>query len=700
MARTAHRPPLGAVLDAVPIGIALTLLAALPSFFNLATDQVFEEQKSLVLRAGAVMAVPGVVTLLTGAHLRRAIAGWIPLLFLALVIALAMSTILAGMSHDALWGAYLRRHGLVTWLALAVLFVAMVAAARSSSGRELIVHAVIIGAIWPAAYLLLQRAGIDVVQWIAPSEGFLAGSTFGNHVFIGGYLALVIPLTVMQALRGRWAWGALAVLQLAALVASGSRGAALALLAAGVVAVWRLAPKAVAAAVAVAAASVLVILFTVPSARPAALAARLDPQVGSARVRILIWGDTRRILGDSGLRVVMGHGPESLRSLFPAHYSAEIGRWEQIDAMPDRAHNEILDMLVSGGVVATALELAFFAAVVFGAMRLADPRLQAGLAAAAVAHIVELQFGIASSVSRLAFLAVAAVVAGAQLADDREPPLKVPAPWLMVAALAGALAPWVSTLPSVWRNPIASGGEAEFIEYLERLSVATPVLYAVGLIIAIGIARSAAAGRRSSAAWWWQLPMLGAAAWAIVPLAIVPSRADGFSAAGRSYGRDGRWPEATVALSAAIRDAPAVPEYHEEFARASIEWAMRSAPARRDSLLAQARAAYERAIELAPFDPLHARHLASLYRIRASLLDGPARAEALSEADRICEQVSRMAPSLTSLWVEWAWVDIDRARPAEAIRKLDHALVLDRQRGDAQRMRADLIAGRRPLDAR
>jgi hypothetical protein len=41
------------VLDALPLGIALTLLAALPSFFNFATDQIFEEQKSLLLRPGA-----------------------------------------------------------------------------------------------------------------------------------------------------------------------------------------------------------------------------------------------------------------------------------------------------------------------------------------------------------------------------------------------------------------------------------------------------------------------------------------------------------------------------------------------------------------------------------------------------------------------------------------------------------------------
>lgn len=699
MARTTH-PSLGAVLEALPIGIAVTLLGALPSFFNFATDQIFEEQKSLLLRSGALMALPGVLVLLRSAAARRMFARPIVFLFLALVVALAISTALAG-TRDAVLGAYLRRHGLATWLALSVLFVAMLSAARSSSGRDLLLRALMIGTAWPAVYLLLQRGGIDVVQWIAPNEGHQAGSTFGNHVLIGGYLALVIPLTIMQAWRSHWAWGVLAALQVAALIASGSRGAALALSAAGAIAFWRLAPRRISVGLTRAALLMFVVLFAVPSLRPAALMDRLNPQVGSARVRILIWQDTVGIVRDSDrTRWWLGHGPDSLRSLFPTHYSPEIGRWEQIDAMPDRAHNETLDLLVSAGVIGALLEVVLFAAILLGAIRLGDVPLQAGLAAALTAHVVEMQFGIASAASRLALLAVAAVVAGAQVEDGLEPrPRTVRSPWIVAAALAGALSPWLSTLPSVVNNPITSGTEAQFIAYLERLSVVTPLLYAALLVIAIGTARALAAGRTPRITWW-QLPMLAAAGWLVFPASLVPSRADAFSAAGQSYGLDARWPEASIAFGAAVRDAPAVPDYQDSLGRASIEWAIRSEPPQREQLLSQARRAYERAIDLDGFDPLYPRHLAGYFRIRASLLEGAAREEALSQADGIYARLTTRAPTLTPLWVEWAWVDVDRARPDEAIRKLEQALSLEPQRGDAQRLRADLLKGRAPVDAR
>ena len=50
------------VLDALPAAIALTLVVAIPAYINLASDQVFEEQKSLLLLAGALVALPGVLS--------------------------------------------------------------------------------------------------------------------------------------------------------------------------------------------------------------------------------------------------------------------------------------------------------------------------------------------------------------------------------------------------------------------------------------------------------------------------------------------------------------------------------------------------------------------------------------------------------------------------------------------------------------
>lgn len=685
-------------LEALACGVALTLLAALPSYFNLATDQVFEEEKSLLLRAGALMALPAMITLWPRLRQGFGEAGYrdlvnpIVLLFAGLLAALAVATVFAIVPHDALVGAHVRRHGLLMWAALAVLFAAMLQALRSTTGRDLAIRALVIGAVWPSIYLLLQRAGLDPIQWIAPSEGFKPGGTFGNHVLLGGYLALVIPLTAYEAWRSHRAWAVVLVLEVAALAATASRGAALASAAAiattAIVLLWHVVSRRAATMAIAAGAIVLSLIVAVPALRPGVVADQLNPESGSARVRILIWRDTIDIIRHSGSRVLFGHGPESLAAAFPTNYSPEIGYWEQIDAMPDRAHNETLDMLVWSGVIGAVLELLLFIAVFAGALRVDDVALRCALAGAIVAHVIEIQFGIASVTTRLCFLAVAAlVVASSNAVQEKQAPRNSHW-WLTAAAITGALSPWLSIVPSFINNPVTSGGEQQFIAYLRDQSSAVPVLYAAFLIIAMGIAYSMRRGSRADGAWW-RIVLLAGGAWATVVLCIGPSRADALTATGRSYEREQRWPEAAVAYGAASRAEPRVGEYHSNVGRASVEWALRE-PSMRDRLLEQARAAFQQAVDLNGFDIEAQRRLAAYPRIRASLAQGAERDELLQRADRAYSAVSAMAPTAPAVWVEWAWVDVDRGRTEDAWRKLDRALSFNSRHPGALSLRDHL----------
>ena len=687
-------------LEALPLGVALTLLTALPSYFNLATDQVFEEEKSLLLRAGALMALPALIALWRsrlrqgyGESGYRDLMNPIVLLFAGLLAALSVSTVFAIVPHDALMGAHVRRHGLLLWAALAVLFAAMLQALRSTAGRDLAIRAMTIGAVWPSIYLLLQRAGLDPIQWIAPSEGFKPGGTFGNHVLLGGYLALVVPLTAYHAWRSHRAWAVVLVLEVAALAATGSRGAALALASAiattAIILLWHFVSRRAASLAMAAGAIVLSLIAAVPALRPGVVADQLNPGAGSARVRILIWRDTIDIIRHSGSRALFGHGPESLAAAFPANYSPEIGYWEQIDAMPDRAHNETLDMLVWSGVIGAVLELLLFVAVLAGALRVDDVALRCALAGAIVAHVVEIQFGIASVTTRLGFLAVAALVVASRNAAQENRAPRTCNWWLAAAAVAGALSPWLSILPSFMHNPVTSGGEQQFIAYLRDQSSAVPVLYAAFLIVAIGTGYSM---RRSSSAdgAWWRIVLLAGGVWAAVILCVSPSRADALTAAGRSYERERRWPEAAVAYGAASRAEPRVAEYQSNAGRASVEWALGSDPAMRDRLLEQVRAAFQQAVDLNGFDIDAQRRLAAYPRIRASLAQGAERDELLQRADRAYSAVSAMAPTSPAVWVEWAWVDVDRGRTEDARRKLDIALSLNSRHPAALSLRDHL----------
>ena len=677
-------------LTRLPAAVTLTLLVALPSYFNLATDQVFEEEKSLLLRAGALVALPA-LAVLWRADMRGALRHPIVMFAGGLLAALAVATAIGLVPHDALVGAHLRRHGLVLWISLAIMFAALMDLARSPAGRDLVVRAMVIGAAWPSAYLLLQRAGLDPWQWIVPSEGFKAGGTFGNHVMVGGYLAMAIPLTALEAWRSSRLWAPLLLIQVAAVIASGSRGAMLALAAgtaaAAITLLWKYASRRTAIAVVAGAVFVMGAVAAVPALRPRFIAAQLDPGVGSARVRMLIWNNTAEIVAGSGARMFIGHGPESLAALFPRHYSPEIGYWEQTDAMPDRAHNETLDMLVWAGAAGVAMEIGLFAAVLIGAWRVDNAATRAALMAAAVAHVVEIQFGIASASARLGFLAVASLILGLQLPSHEQRLPRAASWWLLAGAVMAAASPWLSIVPSIAGSPPASGGEAAFIAYLRYLSSAIPFVYGAFLIAALGLARSLGGPRAGIA---WRGPLLAAGVWAALAIAIAPSRADALTAAGRAYERQQRWPEATVAYRAAAAAQPSVAAYHSNAGRTAAEWAVRSETPRRDVLLEEARQAFQRAVDLNPFDVDARRRLAAYPRILAAFVEAGEREALLGRADRAYAEVSAFAPTSPAVLVEWAWVDVDRGQLDDASRKVELALDLNRRHPAALALQAHL----------
>ena len=242
-----------------------------------------------------------------------------------------------------------------------------------------------------------------------------------------------------------------------------------------------------------------------------------------------------------------------------SHYTPEIGRWEQTRC-PDRAHNEILDTLVSAGVIGASIEIALFAAILLGAARTAMPRCRQALQrrwprtlSRSVRH--------RGCGEPARVFAVAAVVAGARTAGaDESRPITARSVWIAAAAGVGALSPWLSTLPSVINNPITTGTEDQFIAYLASQAISTPWLYAALLLLAIVMAWSLAGGGRTAA--WWQLPALGAAVRLVVPLSIAPSRAD-VQRRGQPIRPRSALARSDDRVRAAAREAPTVPEYHD-----------------------------------------------------------------------------------------------------------------------------------------
>ena len=684
------------VLNTVPEAAVLTLLAVLPAFINLATYRIFEEEKSLLLRAAAVVVLVGLAGTFPRWRHRMPWRHPIVLAFGALLAALVAASLFAIAPRDAWLGAYVRHHGTLAWLSLAVVFIAMVNAARVAGGRERILAAAVIGSIWPSAYALVQAAGLDPVAWTDVVPG-RAGSTAGNPILLGGYLAVTIPLTAALAWRTR-GWVLCLVLQFAALAASGSRGpllaGAAAMIAFGLAVPWNRRRAWLLTSAAVVVVAGLGLVATQPALRPPALDRFADAGAGSGRVRVLIWSGISSLMRESGWRQWIGYGPESLRRVFPPYYSWEIGRIEMTEAMPDRAHNETLDTYVSGGVIGALCSLALLATVAFGALRVRERRWRAALTAAAISHAVEIQLGIATVISRLVYMSVAALVVGTQTREQSEPATEradggAAVPWraLVVAAAVGAASAPLSALAGAIGLPSA-GDASTLLAGLWRISMVTAALYALVLAAGATVARMIAPPDNRRA---WPTPsalaLVAAACVAAVLLSVTPSRADVYAKAGAAFEASRRWEEAVIVYTEATRIQPQQEAYWTRVGRAAIQQGSAAAPADQTRHFVAARAALERAVLLNPHDPNHPRNLASLFRVRARLADEANRAALLADADRQYTRAAQLAPGLPTLWVEWANVDAERRRLPESITKLNHAITLDPQAADAWMLR-------------
>ena len=226
------------------------------------------------------------------------------------------------------------------------------ALARDDAPASTVATAQVLGAVLCGAVALLQWAGTDpfaLAGWRPPIDGasirMRVYGTLGNPNFVGVLMAMTLPLTLALSADastvGRRAWIALAlVIQSAALVATGSRGAVLGLGAAvAVYASLRWSGR-VRIALAVAAVLAGVALGTSP-ARP------LDT---TAAGRLHLWRIAAPHAWDAPLT---GRGPGAVAARFPAwqrRAAREGVRDPRFAGLTDHVHNDYLEALIDRGL--------------------------------------------------------------------------------------------------------------------------------------------------------------------------------------------------------------------------------------------------------------------------------------------------------------------------------------------------------------
>ena len=185
----------------------LVALIAVPLFFNIHSERVFEPDKVAIMRSIAVLMLFAWPVRFID---RRGWQEWqrvrwrdeksiwrIPFLIpiLALVLVYLISTLLSVTPRVSWAGSYQRLQGTYTTVAYVVIFVSAVTTIRNRVQMSRIPTAVIITSIPIAFYGLIQHFGLDPLPWGGDVVVRVAGH-MGNAIFIAAYLIMAVPLTL------------------------------------------------------------------------------------------------------------------------------------------------------------------------------------------------------------------------------------------------------------------------------------------------------------------------------------------------------------------------------------------------------------------------------------------------------------------------------------------------------------------------
>lgn len=302
---------------------------------------------------------------------------------------------LAGADPLSAWiGTPDRRLGWIAWCTFPLMFLCG-QALDTRRDRRIVFRGAAIAAVALGVWCGLERAGWSLLD--ESFAGHRVGGPFGQPAYVGAAAVLLVPLAAGVAFDGREsrAWrfvGVIGVVGAAGgLLLSQTRGAWLGVAVAlflvcarhgsAVRKHWR---EAVFALVTIAA------LFAVTPLGGRVVDA-FDLHHGTTRGRFDDWTVGATVVVHHPL---LGVGPEGYRIVFPQYVSASYVRRNGTEVIPDRAHNGVIDVATSGGVVAGLLYGALLVVLFLAAwrsLRTRDP-VKLAVGCALIGYIVQQQF--------------------------------------------------------------------------------------------------------------------------------------------------------------------------------------------------------------------------------------------------------------------------------------------------------------------
>ncbi len=341
----------------------------------------------------------------------------------------------------SLWGVGTKQ-GTITLLYLILFFILLTSAIQTKRQIERLITSLLLGSILVSLYGWVQFLGLDPLEWDSGSISPVH-STVGYTLYLGAYLAQVIPFTISRMISSwsndrklSWIFGIVLLLQVTCLFFTLARGAWLGFVVGSLVLLlllayrWRRKVLFFASAFIITAGGLLFFALNTGLLWPLSgkynwLSSLIVTQArtGSNYERQVLWRHTLPIIAR---RPLLGYGPETFLTVFWTYYPIQTNQ-HLVGIHPWDPHNLFLYQLTAAGILGTLsilwLIIRFFRISLAALMRHGDRNYQVIVSAvigSLSAYLILAQFNPVSITSLVLFWFVLAL--GAALARDKLSP--------------------------------------------------------------------------------------------------------------------------------------------------------------------------------------------------------------------------------------------------------------------------------------
>ena len=356
----------------IEIGI-LAIVFLIPIYFAFIYKDysVFSLDKIAVFR---ILVEILIILSLTKLAINKKLSIFIRKKYLLIVLLFFLTAIIATLfsvdSHNSFWGSYWRQQGLFTYFHYFLFFIIIAININKKEKIERIINVILLSSFFVAIFGITQWLGLDNFPWHkkVPIGGRIT-STMGQPVFLGNYLVLVSFLTVYKIIivkqfLKRFSLILLLFLQILCLIFTYTRGAWLGFIFGILLSVFLyfflIKKEKIIKTISKLIIIVLIIFFSIlaivninPDCHFSKFfASRVksitDFKAGSLAMRVKYWEASLDAISKSP---IIGYGFENQQQVFVSYYQPDWSIYETINSTPDKAHNELLELLLTGGAL-------------------------------------------------------------------------------------------------------------------------------------------------------------------------------------------------------------------------------------------------------------------------------------------------------------------------------------------------------------